>query len=49
VCGEEFLFGLAAGWLAKRSEGLLAPMTMHATFNLTAALTVLGITSILNR
>ncbi|HEX6397905.1 MAG TPA: type II CAAX endopeptidase family protein, partial [Steroidobacteraceae bacterium] len=44
-----FVFGLLAGWLAKRSEGLLAPMAMHSAFNLTAALTVVGVTSILNR
>lgn len=44
-----FVFGLAAAWLAKRSEGLLAPMAMHATFNLTSALTIVGMTSILNR
>jgi uncharacterized protein len=44
-----FAFGLLAGWLAKRSEGLLAPMAMHSAFNATSALTVIGITSILNR
>ena len=44
-----FVFGLAAAWLAKRSEGLLAPMAMHSAFNLTSALTIVGITSILNR
>jgi membrane protease YdiL (CAAX protease family)/tetratricopeptide (TPR) repeat protein len=44
-----FVFGLVAGWLAKRSEGLLAPIAMHAAFNLTAALTILGVTSALNR
>jgi membrane protease YdiL (CAAX protease family) len=44
-----FVFGLTAGWLAKRSEGLLAPMAMHSAFNLTAALAVIGMTSVLNR
>jgi membrane protease YdiL (CAAX protease family) len=44
-----FVFGLVAGWLAKRSEGLLAPIAMHASFNLTAALAILGATSALNR
>jgi membrane protease YdiL (CAAX protease family) len=44
-----FAFGLLAGWLAKRSEGLLAPMAMHSAFNATSALAVIGITSVLNR
>jgi membrane protease YdiL (CAAX protease family) len=44
-----FVFGLVAGWLAKRSGGLLAPIAMHAAFNLTAALTIIGVTSALNR
>jgi membrane protease YdiL (CAAX protease family) len=44
-----FIFGLLAGWLAKRSEGLLAPMAMHAAFNLSSALTIVGVTSMLNR
>lgn len=44
-----FVFGLASAWLAKRSEGLLASMTMHAVFNLLAAIAIVGITSILNR
>jgi hypothetical protein len=44
-----FVFGLIAAWLAKRSEGLLAPMVMHSTFNLTAALAIVGVTSVLNR
>ncbi len=43
-----FLFGLVGAWLVKRSEGLLAPIVMHSTFNLIAALTVVGITSALN-
>jgi len=44
-----FVFGLVAGWLAKRSEGLLASMVMHSTFNLTSALAIIGITSFMNR
>jgi membrane protease YdiL (CAAX protease family) len=44
-----FVFGLVAAWLAKRSEGLLAPMAMHSAFNLTSALAIVGITSFLNR
>ena len=44
-----FVFGLVAGWLVKRSEGLLAPIVMHSAFNVTAALTLVGVTSILNR
>lgn len=36
-----FLLGLALGTLARRSGGLLAPMIMHATFNLIAALILL--------
>ena len=43
-----FLFGLVGAWLVKRSGGLLAPIVMHSTFNLTAALTIVGITSALN-
>ena len=44
-----FVFGLVAGWLARRSEGLLASVVMHSTFNVTSALAILGLTSILNR
>lgn len=36
-----FVLGLCAGWLAQRSGGLLAPMALHAVFNLVAALVVL--------
>ena len=43
-----FVFGLVSAWLAKRSEGLLASVVMHSTFNLTSALAIVGITSILN-
>jgi membrane protease YdiL (CAAX protease family) len=35
-----FAFGLAAGWLARRSGGLLAPMVMHGTLNLVAGLLI---------
>jgi membrane protease YdiL (CAAX protease family) len=35
-----FAFGLAAGWLARRTGGLLAPMVMHATMNLLAGLLI---------
>jgi hypothetical protein len=35
-----FACGLAFGWLARRSGGLLAPMVAHAVFNLVAALLV---------
>jgi membrane protease YdiL (CAAX protease family) len=36
-----FVFGLVLGTLARRSGSLLAPMIMHAAFNLTAALLLL--------
>ncbi|HET6629973.1 MAG TPA: CPBP family intramembrane glutamic endopeptidase [Woeseiaceae bacterium] len=36
-----FVFGLTAGWLARRSGGLLAPMTLHALFNAILAVPVL--------
>jgi membrane protease YdiL (CAAX protease family) len=35
-----FGFGLVAGWLARRSGGLLAPMVMHAIFNLAVGLLI---------
>ncbi len=35
-----FACGLAFGWLARRSGGLLAPIVAHAVFNLVAALLV---------
>jgi membrane protease YdiL (CAAX protease family) len=44
-----FLYGLVAAWLVKRSEGLLAPVAMHSAFNFTAAVTLVGLTSVLNR
>jgi membrane protease YdiL (CAAX protease family) len=44
-----FAFAMVAAWLAKRSEGLLAPMVMHSVNNLTAALAILGLTSVMNQ
>ena len=44
-----FVFAMAAAWLAKRSEGLLAPMVMHAVVNLTAGMAILGLTSVMNQ
>jgi membrane protease YdiL (CAAX protease family) len=37
-----FLLALIAGVLARRSEGLLAPMALHATFNLVAGIVLLS-------
>jgi membrane protease YdiL (CAAX protease family) len=44
--GYPFIFALAlaAAWLARKSGGLLAPITLHATNNLIAGLSVLGAT-----
>lgn len=36
-----FVFGLVAGFLARRSGGLLAPMAMHCVFNLVVGVAVL--------
>lgn len=36
-----FLLALTAGWLARRSGGLLAPMALHAVFNLVAGTVLL--------
>jgi membrane protease YdiL (CAAX protease family) len=44
-----FVFALVAAWLAKASQGLLAPMVMHGTNNLLAGLAIVGLTKILNR
>ena len=44
-----FAFALVAAWLVKRSEGLLAPMVMHAVNNLTAALAIVGATTVINQ
>lgn len=35
-----FVLALCAGWLARRSGGLAAPMALHAVFNLVAASTL---------
>jgi membrane protease YdiL (CAAX protease family) len=35
-----FVCGLAFGWLARRSGGLLAPMVAHGVFNLIAAVLI---------
>lgn len=37
-----FVFGLAAGWLAQRTNGLLAPIAAHVAFNAVAAASVLS-------
>jgi uncharacterized protein len=42
------VFALTAAWLVRRSEGLLAPIAMHATTNLTSALMLVDITSKMN-
>ena len=44
-----FVVALVAAWLVKRSEGLLAPMVLHAVNNLTAALAIVGATSVINQ
>jgi membrane protease YdiL (CAAX protease family) len=44
-----FVFALAAAWQVRESGGLLASMVMHAVNNATAAMAVVGATSILNR
>jgi uncharacterized protein len=36
-----FVLALSAGWLAQRSGGLLAPMALHAVFNLVVAIVML--------
>jgi membrane protease YdiL (CAAX protease family) len=48
--GYPFIFALAlaAAWLARKSGGLLAPITLHATNNLVAGLSVLGATRALD-
>ena len=38
-----FILGLALGSIARRSGGLLAPMVLHAVFNLIAALLILRV------
>ena len=44
-----FVFALMGAWLVKHSEGLLTPMVMHAVNNLTAAMAIVGATSMINR
>jgi CAAX protease family protein len=44
-----FVFALIAGLLARKSEGLLAPIAMHAFNNFGAGLAIVGATSLLNR
>jgi len=44
-----FVFALLGGVLAKRSEGLLAPIAMHAFNNFGAGLAIVGATQFLNR
>jgi uncharacterized protein len=41
AAGVLFVLGLVLGTLARRSGGLLAPMILHATFNLIASLVLL--------
>jgi membrane protease YdiL (CAAX protease family) len=36
------LFGLVLGWLARRTQSLIAPITLHALFNLVAFITLYG-------
>jgi membrane protease YdiL (CAAX protease family) len=43
-----FAFALAAAWLAWRSGGLLAPITLHVVNNFLAALSILGLTRAIN-
>ena len=44
-----FVFALVAAWQVRESGGLLASMVMHAVNNATAAMAVVGATSVLNR
>jgi membrane protease YdiL (CAAX protease family) len=39
------LLGLALGWLARRTQSLIAPITLHALFNLVAFLALYGTVS----
>jgi membrane protease YdiL (CAAX protease family) len=43
-----FVFALITAAIARRSEGLLAPMVMHATNNAIAAASIIGVTRLLN-
>jgi hypothetical protein len=44
-----FAFALIAAWLVKRSEGLLAAMSLHTVNNLLAAMAIVGYTNFLNK
>jgi hypothetical protein len=44
-----FAFALIAAWLVKRSEGLLAAMSLHAVNNLLAVMAIVGYTNFMNK
>jgi membrane protease YdiL (CAAX protease family) len=44
-----FLFGLAAAWLYRRSQGLAAPLAFHVFNNALAALAIVAATKVLNQ
>jgi uncharacterized protein len=44
-----FVFGLAAAWLYRRSQGLAAPLAFHAFNNTLAAIAIVVATNALNR
>jgi membrane protease YdiL (CAAX protease family) len=44
-----FVFGLAAAWLFRRSQGLAAPLAFHALNNALAALAIVAATNALNQ
>lgn len=44
-----FVFGLAAAWLYRRSQGLAAPLALHAFNNTLAALAIVAATKALNQ
>jgi membrane protease YdiL (CAAX protease family) len=50
VAAYPYLFALAlvASWLAWRSGGLLAPIVLHVTNNIFAALAIIGVTRFVN-
>jgi membrane protease YdiL (CAAX protease family) len=43
-----FVFALVCAWLARRSQGLLAPVVLHGVNNAIAALGVAGLTQAIN-
>lgn len=43
-----FVFALVATWLARRSQGLLAPIVLHSVNNAFASLTLIGMTTAIN-